>query len=302
MSEFNNEVYTALVDDLINDAFYSQDSSARGKIATIRQYSEVIIRKILNLSNQDFVTLGNRNIIQQLTEISDNNQLLLNSLEVIKNDGNDCTHTQKTGIVTDDDLNRCIDSLFNLYAYLFISYFEKYEFGKNNEILGAFSLLPPIIRFITLEFLHQKYKNNIAIIDKLALAMLKAFDKKSTLIWIEEEKEYLQGLNTVTEYAYQEIKKRDGEYIADLIVENSPKNMYILTKDKINEASERIEKNGKLYDNFENALNFYKEKGHIIGLTAEIKKFNSIMEFVYLGRKYIKCNTIEDIDKYIILV
>ncbi len=301
MSEFNNETFTALVDDLINDAFYNQDGSARGKIATIRQYSEVIIRKILNLSNQEFVTIGNRNIIQQLSEKSDNNQLLLNSLEVIKNDGNDCTHTQKVSIITEDDLNRCIDSLFNLYAYLFVSYFEKYEFGKNDRILKSFSLLPPIIRFIALEFLYKRHKNNITIIDRLTLAILKAFDKKSTLVWIEEEKEHLQGLDTVTKNAYQEMKKRDGEYLADLIVANSPKNMYVLSKDKISEVSERIEEDGKLYDNFENALPFYKEKGHIIGDTDEIKEFNSIMEFVYLGRKHIKHNRIEDLDKYIVL-
>ena len=59
--------------------------------------------------------------------------------------------------------------------------------------------------------------------------------------------------------------------------------------------------NKSQYDNFENALNFYREKGHIFGTTDEIKEFNSIMEFVYLGRKHIKCNTIEDIDKYIIM-
>lgn len=157
MSEFNNETYTALVTDLINDAFYSKDGSERGKIATIRQYSEVIIRKILNLSNQEYVTTGKNSILQQLKDISNNNPLLLNSLEIINNDGNDCTHTQKTEKITNEDLSRCIDSLFNLYSYLFISYFTKYEFGKNEKILSSFSILPPIIRYIALEYL---YNNN----------------------------------------------------------------------------------------------------------------------------------------------
>ena len=50
MNEFNNEAYHALVSDLINDAFYLEGTSHRGVIAKIRQYAEVIVRKILNLS------------------------------------------------------------------------------------------------------------------------------------------------------------------------------------------------------------------------------------------------------------
>ena len=300
MSGFNNETFSALVKDLINDAFYSKDGSRRGKIATIRQYSEVIIRKILNLSNQEYVTIGNRDIIRQLSNISNNNQLLLNSLEIIKNNGNDCTHTQKTDEITQNDLNRCIDSLFNLYAYLFIAYFKKYKFAKNNEVLNSFSLLPPIIRFIVLNNLYQDDKNNISIIDKLALAKLKAFNKETSLSWIEEEKCHFEKLNAVTEQAYQEIKKRDGQIIANHIMANAPENMYVLCKDKINEVSERIEQNGKLYNNFEDAINFYIEKGKVNGSTDEITEFNSIMNFVYLGREHIKNNSIEDIEKYII--
>ena len=48
MNEFNNEAYRALVTDLINDAFYLEGTSHRGVIAKIRQYAEVIVRKILN--------------------------------------------------------------------------------------------------------------------------------------------------------------------------------------------------------------------------------------------------------------
>ena len=301
MSGFNNETFSALVKDLINDAFYNKDGSIRGKIATIRQYSEVIIRKILNLSNQEYVTIGNRDIIARLSTVSNNNQLLLNSLEIIKNNGNDCTHTQKIDEITQNYLDRCIDSLFNLYAYLFIAYFKKYQFGQNNEVLSSFSLLPPIIRFIVLDNLYQDDQNNISVIDKLVLARLKAFDKENALLWIETEKNHLENLKTVTEEAYQNIKERDGEIIANLIIENAPKNMYILCKNKINEVSERIEHNGKLYNNFEDAINFYVEKGKINGDTEEVIEFNSLMDFVYLGRRHIKNNTIEDLDKYIIL-
>ena len=57
MNEFNNEAYRLLVSDLINDAFYLYGASYRGIIAKIRQYAEVIVRKILNLStDQHFTT------------------------------------------------------------------------------------------------------------------------------------------------------------------------------------------------------------------------------------------------------
>ena len=55
MSEFNNEAYQALVSDLINDAFYLEGASYRGIIAKIRQYAEVVVRKILNLYKKLYI-------------------------------------------------------------------------------------------------------------------------------------------------------------------------------------------------------------------------------------------------------
>lgn len=49
MTKFNNEAYEALVNDLINDAFYLEGASRRGTIAKIRQYAEVIVRRILSI-------------------------------------------------------------------------------------------------------------------------------------------------------------------------------------------------------------------------------------------------------------
>jgi len=302
VSEFNNETYTALINDLINDAFYSKDGSARGKIATIRQYSEVIIRKILNLSNEEYVTIGKNTILQQLKDISNNNQLLLSSLEVIRNDGNDCTHTQKTQKITNEDLNRCIDSLFNLYSYLFISYFTKYEFGKNEKILSSFSILPPIIRYIALEYLYKNNQNNIMIIDKLVLSILKSYDKEKAIVWLNSKRNTLENMNTITEQAKQDISEKYGDAVAQQIVDNAPENMYISCNERLNEVDEIITENGILYSDFESAIELYKEKGHVQGEEEEIKEFNSIMEFVYLGRRAIKNNKLKELDKYTVMV
>ena len=66
--KFRNEAYSDLVSDLILDAFYI-DRPNRGKIASIRQFAEVVIRKILDLSENDKVTLGEKTIVNKLKEV-----------------------------------------------------------------------------------------------------------------------------------------------------------------------------------------------------------------------------------------
>lgn len=301
MSQFNNNTYKSLVGDLINDAFYLDARSRRGTISTIRQYTEVIIRKILGLSHEDFVTLGNRNIVSRLEQASNNNHLLLDSLETIRNIGNKCTHTQEINDIEESDVTECIDSLFNIYSYLFISYFEKYKFGKNEEVNSAFSILPPIIRYITLNYLYAEDEINISIIDKLSLAILKAFDKEKSLQWLDERKLSLINMSAVSEEGISAIKEKRGEEVAKHVILNAPENMYVLCVDKVKQVSNIIEQNGVLYDDFENALDLYKSKGIINGDSEEIKEFNSIMDFVYLGRVAVKNNNLELADQYIIL-
>lgn len=302
MLDFNNEAYKDLVDDLINDTFYNNDGSLRGKIATIRQYSEVIVRKILNISNSEKVTIGNRDIINRLKEVSDNNTLLISSLNTIKNNGNDCTHTQKIDKITEENFKECVNSLFNLYAYLFIAYFKKYEFGKNGEILSSFSILPPIIRYIALENLYNQDESNIMIIDKLVLAILKSFDKEKAIEWLNSKQSILENMNTVTKEAIQEISEKYGIEVAQKIINNAPKNMYVSCLERLIEVDNIISNNGILYNSFESAIELYKEKGYIEGEDEEIKEFNSIMEFVYLGRKAIKNNKLKELDKYTVMV
>ena len=43
-------------------AFYLEQRSRRGTIATIRQYSEIIVRRVLDLPCNEFVTIGNKNM------------------------------------------------------------------------------------------------------------------------------------------------------------------------------------------------------------------------------------------------
>jgi hypothetical protein len=61
MSNFNNNEYQPLVTDLIGDVFYTE-TSFRGKISTIRQYAEVIVRKLLDIEPSSKLTLGQKDI------------------------------------------------------------------------------------------------------------------------------------------------------------------------------------------------------------------------------------------------
>lgn len=282
MTRFNNEAYEALVNDLINDAFYLEGASRRGTIAKIRQYAEVIVRRILSLPKKAKVTLGDERIIPRIKE--KNNPLLLNAIKTINKMGSKCTHTQFTREITEEDVKTVIDSLFNLYAYLLIDYFEKNEFGTNLEVVHKFSILPPIIRYLTLEYLYSKYPENIMIIDKLSLAILKSLNEEAAIKWIEERKEKLKATSSVAKSAEKDIVEKAGEELARIIISTAP-NMYDLCTERINLVADNISKNGKLYNDFESAIDHYRVSGTISGESSEVKEFNSIMEFLYLGRK-----------------
>lgn len=281
---FRNEVYTDLVNDLIIDAFYT-DRPNRGKIASIRQYAEVLVRKILDLPEGDVVTLGNKVIVQKLEQISGKNQLLMRSVDRIRLVGNKCTHTQEIGQITEEDVRDCIDNLFNIYASIFVLYFQKYKFGSNNETMSAFSILPPIIRYLALNELYEQSPENLSIIDKLSLVLLKAFDKERAIQWVEDRKEKLVDTLPYTEEGVEDIIKKYGNNVAQQIINNAPENMFILCTNHINEVEQTIKKDGLLYNNFEQAKPLYLSNGILGGSSDEIKDFNSIMEFLYLGRK-----------------
>ncbi len=283
MNEFNNEAYRLLVSDLINDAFYLDGASYRGIIAKIRQYAEVIVRKILNLSTDETVELGNGKLQHKLKEL--NNPLLLNAVKNINHIGSKCTHTKLIREISKEDVDSTMRSLLDLYASLLIEFFEKYRFGSNGNIVSSFSILPPIIRYITLNYLYDKHPDNLMIIDKLSLSILKALSKEEAIQWIETHKEVLEKTPTITEEAYQDICRKMGAEVAEIWRLSAPQNMYVLCYNRVHLVAKKIEKDGLLYNDFESAIIYYQQNGIVKGNSTEVKEFNSIMEFLYLGRK-----------------
>ncbi len=131
------------------------------------------------------MTLGRHEMIKKYLQ---NHEFRENSLKTIRDERNKCTHTQYLGNMTKNDFERIMDSLFDMLAFWLIEYFEKYEFGSRSDMMRAFSILPPIIRYKVLKFLYKKYPNNIHIIDRLAMAIVKAYSIEEANSWVEQEK------------------------------------------------------------------------------------------------------------------
>ncbi len=279
MQNLNNDAYEFLLSDLIHDAFYT-DISNRGKIMMIRAYAEIIVRQILSIPVGDEMTLGKKSVREKISEI--NNTLLTNAVKNIREIGNASTHTQDTSAKTEAEVAIVIDSLFDLLAYLFIRFFEEYSLESNTSIMTAFSLQPPTIRYKVLASLYEKNPEDIFIIDKLALAILKANSKEDALAWVESNKDHFNGMSSVTNEGKASIISQLGQEIGQQIIDTSP-TMYDSCIDKINKVSN--DANRVVYNDFESALLYYKKYGKLSGITQDEIAFNSIMEFLYLGRK-----------------
>ena len=68
MNNFNNNDYSSLIQDLIRETNY-MDISNRSKIGKIRDFSEILFRKLLNLGSDTQIMLGDTN--QYLGSITD---------------------------------------------------------------------------------------------------------------------------------------------------------------------------------------------------------------------------------------
>lgn len=186
----------------------------------------------------------------------------------------------------------------DIYAFLFIDFFGRHQFASNNAIVTSFSILPPVIRFKVLIRLHQKNPENIMIIDKMYLVILKAFDKSTALNSIELNKMNLEHMPVMTPEAGWNIVYKYGYEKFKVIESTGPPNMYVLCKERISNVSETLEKRGLLYENFEEALGLYENKGTVEGNSDDVIEFNSLMEFIYLGRKKVENKKLNELNTY----
>ena len=291
------ELYAERIKNNINDSFHAENVSWEGKIKTLRTYEEIIVRFILN-KPEEFLLLGK--IEKELKQRCNNNKILMNSFSTIQKYGDENVHTEKIIKATEKDFKEVLDGIYVMYAYLFINYFEKNGFSSKDRTLSMFSLIPPIIRYKTFNYLWEKDNKNPIIIDKLNLAILKTSGVKKAKEWINDNNEILKQVSCVSEIAKQDLIQKLGQQTATKILNSEPKNMYDVCISKVNNLSATFEKNGSLYSSYEEAISFYKNKikelESIKPLSQKELRFKEIMDFCFEGLKSVINN--KDISMY----
>ena len=226
-------------------------------------------------------------------ELSDS---LIEILNRIKPLGNDGSHTQRTEEFSKEEVESVEDAILDLYALIFIKYFMDIQVNlySSPEVLRLFSLLPPVIRYKTWKYLFEKDKNNIQVVDKLCLAIIKCYDKEMAYKWLEDNAETIKAIPYPDR---EEIDKYDsmhivevlpGTYVAKITLNfDEYDNMYDLLLSKINDPRTSVNESGKMYKSFEEAVEHYKnyKKENITSNSSEeMSALCSLMDFVYLGR------------------
>lgn len=281
---YNDEAYEAVIKIILNDIYYVPGLSLDTKISRLRTYTEIILRRLLGWPMGKELTLGDKNITAELKRKGYTEDIFRHALRTINRRGSNRTHTQITTPATDQEYQNVEQSLLNLYGYLFYVFFRKYPFGSNPDIMSKFSLLTPVIRYIALNELYKKDPLNINVIDKLSLAIMKAFSLERALAWLEENREALSKISSVTDADRKALiglfGLEQGNQIADM-----GGDMYSQCRTRVIQVAELRNNGGISYDSFETALKYYKENGIVEGDTSDVKEFNDLMAFVYIGRK-----------------
>lgn len=284
MESFDNSEFTHLISNLLHDARYIETSN-RGKIKALGGHAEILIRKLLDIGNDYQITLGQiewndkkkpkndteKMIHARLCALDDGlKDKLLEAIKQIAPFRNKAAHTQYTGEFSDEEVGEVEDVILDLYALIFIQYFmdNKVSLESHSKAISGFSLLPPIIRYKTWKYLFERDKSNIQIVSKLYLSIIKTFGKEAAIEWLEE--------NAKTIRAIPVAQINLGQY----------DNVYDSLLNELDNPDVLKNESGKMYKDFEEAIKVYEAyKESIQDNSEEIKKFCSLMEFVYIGRK-----------------
>jgi len=261
MSNFKNEDYIEILTDCVHDVFYT-NTSYRGKIAQIRMYSEIIVRKLIDYPPKKQLTIGKHEILDTLEKLPYGSSFK-KCVIAIKDDtanyvgANSCSHSKALQAITESDYDCIYNHFLELLSCVFVQFFSKNKFGNNPKTTRLFSLLPPIVRYYTLKMLYEEEKDNPTLIEKFALVTLKEYGEKEAIEWIESEKENLKSipswLGTMYEWAYSKAKSKI-------------------------KATYKTMEEAKAY--FE-----YNKKTFIKDSDSEVQDLLKLMDFVYIGRQ-----------------
>ncbi|MGC8304759.1 hypothetical protein [Leuconostoc mesenteroides] len=297
MDNFDENEYTPRILNMIKAAD-NDDNSIETKLTELRKYAEINVRRILNLGSDFPFTLGELKNEKFWGRLNDGNlskerkNELIEIIDRIKKLANEATHTQRTEEFSFEEYDEALDAIFDLIAYQFVDYFNEYpmKLTSQNEVMSDFSLLPPIIRFKTLDRLLRDDPENIQVLNKFILAIIKTTGKVSAYLWLQNNESRIRSIQYPTNSEITNYIEKCGVENSSGLIEISIKfpcfdNVYDLLENKIDDPNTSVNEQGKLYDSFESAFTFYSNNKSF-EFNSEIKKLHSLIDFVYIGRNH----------------
>ena len=285
MAKYSDQLYFDAITATIGDIYNSVGTSFKSRIASMRQLTEMYVRRLIQ-HNPDFdLELGDFRTINALKAAGIVEKFFWKAYRTIQHDGNDASHTKKYTLPTKEDFNKVARAVVTIQAYLFFDFFKKHRFGSNPEIERCFSLLPPFFRLTVLRELLYHDPENMETIHKLGLAAMKALGKDGALQFIEDEEDQLQKMRVP--FSSDDAKAligKVGPIIYAQILQRMSGSLYDYLKGEIEEHGDTFDQSPIRYSSFEDAKNYFTEYGRIKSSSTDAVEFNALMEYIYMGR------------------
>ena len=270
ITPFENSDYEILISDLIFDIYYSE-LSISSRLVLLRKMTELITRRFLNLGMGEKMELGDitspeKNPKYKTTERLNNVDKLLrkdfeSTVNKLREIGNKYSHTQNHKISNLEEWIEAENLIWDLFSYLFVQYFLKYNLSLKSDknVLSMFSQLPTDIRFRTLQKLFEiKGYDNIQLIDKYLLAMVKSKGWEEAYFWLISHRKEIQSMGYPSENEIIEYTDDFDEDELSLPLRKFQNVFGLLSSVLRNPKVKSV--SGGIYDTFEEAVKYFSEE------------------------------------------
>lgn len=296
ITPFENSDYEILISDLIFDIYYSE-LSISSRLVLLRKMTELITRRFLNLGMGEKMELGDitspeKNPKYKTTERLNNLDKLLrkdfeSTVNKLREIGNKYSHTQNHKISNLEEWIEAENLIWDLFSYLFVQYFLKYNLSLKSDknVLSMFSQLPTDIRFRTLQKLFEiKGYDNIQLIDKYLLAMVKSKGWEEAYFWLISHRKEIQSMSYPSENEIIEYIDDFDEDELSLPLRKFQNVFGLLSSVLRNPKVKSV--SGGIYDTFEEAVKYFYEENleTYLSATREQIEFRELLYFCFIGR------------------
>lgn len=296
ITPFENSDYEILISDLIFDIYYSE-LNISSRLVLLRKMTELITRRFLNLGMGEKMELGDitspeKNPKYKTTERLNNVDKLLrkdfeSTVNKLREIGNKYSHTQNHKISNLEEWIEAENLIWDLFSYLFVQYFLKYNLSLKSDknVLSMFSQLPTDIRFRTLQKLFEiKGYDNIQLIDKYLLAMVKSKGWEEAYFWLISHRKEIQSMGYPSENEIIEYTDDFDEDELSLPLRKFQNVFGLLSSVLRNPKVKSV--SGGIYDTFEEAVKYFYEENleTYLSATREQIEFRELLYFCFIGR------------------